>query len=98
MAWWINITPRVVRGIESFGFSDPPPDKILEFVEHYLSQYGDACAANRWRACPDDFFVYTHILLHGGRLHTLEFIVDDTSKEVRVLHVAWVEHYPGDPL
>jgi hypothetical protein len=41
VAWWINIRPAVVQGIESFGFHDPPPDKILEFVEHYLSQFGE---------------------------------------------------------
>ncbi len=98
MGWWINITPEVVQGIKSFGFRDPAPDKILDFVEHYLSQYGDECATDRWAKCPDDYFVYTHIFLESGRFHALEFVVQDTSKEVGVLHVVWVEHYPGDPL
>jgi hypothetical protein len=98
VAWWVTITPEVLRGIQTFGFRNPSPDKILEFVECYLSQYGEECATNRWSKCPVDFFVYTHLLIHDGRFHTLEFVVNDTSKEVGVLRVVWVEHYPGDIL
>jgi hypothetical protein len=98
VAFWINITPEVVKGMESFGFKDPPPDKVLEFVERYLSQYGEACSMNRWDKCPERFFVYSHVLIHGGLFHTLEFVIEDTSKAVGVLHVVWVEHYPGDSL
>jgi len=41
--WWVNITPEVVRGVQSFGFRDPTPDQILELVEQYLSQHGELC-------------------------------------------------------
>jgi hypothetical protein len=98
VAWWVNITPEVVQAVQSFGFKAPPPDKILEFVEHYLSLHGAACATARWDKCPDDFFVYSHVFTEAGQLHTLEFLVKDTSAVVGVLNVIWVEHYPGDPL
>lgn len=98
MAWWVSITPEVVRGVESFGFTDPSPDRILELVEHYLANYGEQSAVDRWPKCPDDFFVYSHLLIEAGRLHTLEFIVEDTSAAVGVLRVVWVEHYLGDVL
>ena len=96
MAWWVNITPEVVSGVQSFGLSNPTA--VLEWVEHYLSQFGESCANDRWDKCPEDFFVYTHIVMEGGRLHSLVFVVDDASKEVGVLNVVWVEHYPGKPL
>jgi hypothetical protein len=94
--WWIQISPEVIRGVQSFGFQDPPPDRILEFVESYLSQHGDACAIDRWDKSPDDFFIYSHLFIEGGRTHTLEFVVNDTAKEMGVLKVVWVEHRPGD--
>jgi hypothetical protein len=97
VTWWVNVLPEVVDGVRSFGFTDPAPDKILEFVESYLSQYGEQCALDRWIGCPDDYFVYSHILSLGGRWHTLEFVVRDTSKQAGVLEVVWVEHYPGPP-
>jgi hypothetical protein len=93
--WWVSILPEVVRGIESCGFTDPPPDKILEAVEQSIALNGEAYATDRWDQCPDDFFVYTHIFIEGGRYHTLEFVVEDTSAEAGVLKVAWVEHHPG---
>jgi hypothetical protein len=37
VTWWVSILPEVVRGVESFGFSDPPPEKILESVEYNLA-------------------------------------------------------------
>ncbi len=46
----------------------------------------------------DSAHFYRHLFIEGGRLHTLEFIVADTSSAVGVLRVVWVEHYPGDPL
>jgi hypothetical protein len=98
LAWWVSVTPEVVRGVESFGFKDPSPDRILEFVEHYLANYGEMCAMDRWSKCPDDFFVYSHVFIEGGRWQTLEFIVEDTSALVGVLRIVWVEHYPGDLL
>lgn len=96
MRWWVNILPEVVSGIHSFGFTNPPPDKILEQVEHYLSHHGDSFAMDRWEKCPDDFFIYTHLFLEGGRWHALEFIVKDTAAVVGVLEVVWVEHHPSD--
>ena len=98
MAWWVSITPEVVRGVESFGFKDPPPDSTLGAVERYLTTHGENFAGDRWDKCPDDFFVYRHIFIESGRLQTLEFIVDDTSAAVGVLRVAWVEHYPWSGL
>jgi hypothetical protein len=97
VAWWVSITPDVVRGVGSFGFRDPPAASILEAVEHYLAHYGEVCAVDRWNKCPDDFFIYNHIFVEGGRWHTLEFVVDDTSNAVGVLRVVWVEHHPGGP-
>ena len=41
MAWWVSITPEVVRGVESLRFKDLPADKILESMEHYLAHYGE---------------------------------------------------------
>ncbi len=76
--------------------SDPPPYQILDFVQHYLANYGETVAADRWDQCPDDFFVYTHIFIEGGRWHSLAFIVKDTAAAVGVLQVVWVEHHPGD--
>lgn len=96
MRWWVNIMPEVVSGIQSFGFTNPPPDKILEQVEQNLSNYGEMWAADRWEKCPDDFFIYTHLFLEGGRGHTLVFIVKDTAAVVGVLEVVWVEHHPLD--
>ena len=97
MAWWVVVTPAVVQGVRSFGFKDPTPDRILESMEHYLTHYGDVCATDRWSQCPDDFFVYTHVLIEGGRWHTLEFIVNDASAAAMgVLKVIWVEDYVGD--
>jgi hypothetical protein len=90
--------PEVVRGVHSFGFTDPSPDKILDSVQHYLANHGEACAADRWDRCPDDFFVYIHVLIEGGRWHSLEFVVDDTAAAVGVLKVVWVEHRLGDPI
>jgi hypothetical protein len=63
VAWWVSITPEVVRGIESFGFKDPPPDSILESVERNLANYVETSAVDRWAKCPDDFFVYCHVSL-----------------------------------
>jgi hypothetical protein len=97
VAWWVYIAPEVASGVQSFGFANPPPHKILEFVEHYLAHFGDACATDRWDKCPDDFFVYTHLFIEGGRRHVLEFVVEDTSKEMGVLKVVWVEHHSGEP-
>jgi hypothetical protein len=94
VAWWVSITPEVVRGVESFGLTNP--DKILESVERNLALYGEKCAMDRWDKCPDDFFVYSHLFIEGGRLHNLVFLVDDTSASVGVLRVVWVDHYSGD--
>jgi hypothetical protein len=96
VAWWIDITPQVVRGVVSFGFKDLPPDRILESVEGYLANHGDPSVMDRWNRCPDDFFVYSHVFIDGGRWQRLEFIVEDTSALVGVLRVVWVEHYSGD--
>jgi hypothetical protein len=96
VSWWVQFEPEVVRGVESFGFSDPSPQTILELVERCLAQHGEACAVDRWAQCPDDFFVYTHVFIEGGRYHALEFVVNDTSDEMNVLKVAWVAHHPGD--
>ena len=98
MTWWVSVEPAVVQGVESFGFKDPTPDKILGSVEHNLVHYGDKFATDRWDKCPDDFFVYTHLFIEGGRYQKLEFIVYDTSAEAGVLKVVWVEHYPGGPV
>jgi hypothetical protein len=94
--WWVHILPEVVSGIQSFGFTDPPPDKILEAVEQYLSAHGESCAVDRWKKCPDDFFIYTHLFLERERWHALEFIVKDTAAVVGVLEVVWVEHHSSD--
>jgi len=98
VAWWVNITREVVEGLQSFGFQNPSPEQILQSVEHYLRTQGETWFEDRWNKCPEQFFVFTHILAEGGRLHTLEFVVEDTSKTVGVLNVVWVEHYPGNPL
>jgi hypothetical protein len=98
VSWWVNITSEVIEGVKSFGFTDPSAEEILDFVAHYLSEHGEDSAGQRWHQCPDDFFVYTHILIDAGCVHTLEFIVDDTSAEVSVLNVVWVEHHPGKPV
>jgi hypothetical protein len=95
VAWWVDITPEVVHGIQSFGFKKPSAADILEALNFNLANCGDTGALQRWNRCPDDYFVYSHIFIEGGRLHVLEFIVDDTSAPVGVLKVAWVEHYPG---
>ena len=97
MAWWVSSTPEVVRGVESFGFRDPPTDCILESVEYNLANFGEVYAVDRWDKCPVDFFVYSHIFVEGSRWHTLEFLVDDTSAAVGVLRLVWVEHIPGGP-
>ena len=96
MRWWVNILPEVVRGIQSFGFTDTPPDKILESVEQYLSNHGESCASDRWEKCPDDFFIYTHLYLEASRWHSLEFVVKDTAAVIGVLEVVWVEHHLSD--
>jgi hypothetical protein len=96
--WWVNILPEVVSGIQSFGFTDPSLDKILEQVEQNLSHYGELWATDRWEKCPDDFFIYTHLFLEGDRRHTLEFLVKDTAAVVGVLEVVWVEHHFSDPI
>lgn len=98
MAWWVNVLPEVPQGIKSFGFSDSLSASILQSLEHFLSLYGDQCAEDRWDKCPDMYFVYSHVLVDGGRMHTLIFIVEDTSKAVGVLNAVWVEHHPGDLL
>jgi hypothetical protein len=98
VTWWVNVLPEVPQGIKSFGFSDPVSENILQSLEHYLSLYGERCAEDRWDRCPEKFFVYSHVLAHGGRLHTLVFIVDESSKAVGVLNVVWVENHPGDLL
>ena len=96
MRWWVNILPDVVKGIQSFGFTAPPPYEILEQVEQNLSNHGETWAVDRWDKCPDDFFVYTHLFIEGGRWHTLEFLVKDTAAVVGVLEVVWVEHRSSD--
>ena len=93
MKWWVNILPEVVSGIQSFAFTDPPPDKILEQVEQNLSTQGELWTRDRWEKCPDDYFTYAHVFLENGRWHTLEFIVKDTAAVVGVLEVVWVEHH-----
>ena len=96
MAWWVSITPEVVRSVEACGFKDPSPASVLESVEYHLAHYGETGAMERWHKCPEDFFIYSHVLIEGGRFHTLEFLVNDTSAEAGVLRIVWVEHYPGD--
>jgi hypothetical protein len=96
--WWVNILPEVVRGVQSFGFSDPAPDTILESVERYLAHSGETYFTDRWDKCPDDYFTYAHVFIEGGRYHTLVFVVRDTAAEVGVLEVVWVEHHPGGPV
>ena len=96
MARSVNIAPEVVRGIESFGLQGQTSIRILESVEHNLAEFGDRFASDRWDKCPDDFFVYSHVLIDGGRWHNLVFVVDDTVEEMGILRVLWVEHYPGD--
>jgi hypothetical protein len=95
VAWRVSIAPDVIRYIRSVGFREQSPDQILQAVESYLAHHGDQCRTDRWNRCPDDFFVYSHVLVDGGRLHTLEFIVKDASAERGVLKVVWVEHYLG---
>jgi hypothetical protein len=94
VAWWVNILPEVVDGVRSFGFTDPAPDNILVSIESYLARYGEECAQDRWIRCPDDYFVYSHILISGWKYYTLEFVVRDTSKAAGVLEVVWVECFP----
>jgi hypothetical protein len=94
--YWVNILPEVVRGVQSFGFTNPSSDDILQFVETYLAAHGERCAVDRWHQCPDDFFVYSHHFVEGGRYHSLEFLVRDTAAVVGVLEVVWVEHHPGN--
>jgi hypothetical protein len=67
MRWWVNVLPEVVSGIQSFGFTDPPPDKVLESVEQNLSNHGELWTTERWEKSPDDYFVYTHGFIESGR-------------------------------
>jgi hypothetical protein len=96
VAWWVYIAPEVESGVKSFGFRDP--DKILGSVEYNLANYGEAWAMGRWDKCPNDYFVYSHLFIDGGRWHNLLFIVRDTSASIGVLEAVWVQHYPGDLL
>jgi hypothetical protein len=96
--FWVIFLPEVERGLHSFGFPDPLPDRILRFVRAYLGRDGDKCAPDRWPVCPDDFFVYSHLFVEGGRYQSLEFVVNDTEMAVGVLRVVWVEHRPGSPV
>ena len=98
MAWWVSVSPEVVRGIESFGFKNPGLDRILESTEDYLKNFGDQCFEDRWSQNPDDFFVYSHIFIENGRLRTLVYLVNDTSAESGILKVVWVERHLGDLL
>lgn len=91
VAWWVELTPQVVRGLESFGFKKPSAADILEMVDFNLGNCGDTIAMQRWKPCPDDYFVYSHVFVEDRRLHTLEFIVDATSAPAGVLKVVWVE-------
>lgn len=96
MRWWVNILPEVVSGIQSFGVTDPPPEKILEQVEQNLSNHAELWTTDRWEKCPDDFFIYRHLFIEGGRGHMLDFVVKDTAAVVGVLEVVWVEHHSSD--
>ena len=96
MTWLVEFLPEVVRGVESFGFSDTSADQILTSVEYYLAHHGETFFADRWDNRPDDFFVYSHIFIDGGRYHALVFVVKDAQAEMAVLKVVWVEHYPGN--
>lgn len=95
MEWWIEIAPDVVAGLSSFGFLDPPPGDILQSVADALGAHTDHWRGDRWPACPDDFFVYSHAFLADGRFHELLFVVKDTTAEAGILRIAWVEHHPG---
>jgi hypothetical protein len=96
VSWWVHVTPEVKAYIQTRGFTKQSPDKILAAVTGFLSVYGDECAIDRWNTCPDDFFVYSHLFIDGGRMHTLKFVVKDATAEQAVLQVVWVEHIPGD--
>jgi hypothetical protein len=96
--WWVEFLPEVVRYVESRGFADPSADKILDAVEHHLVHHGDTFIADRWDKAPDDFFVFEHVFIEGGRYHLLKFVVKDAQAEMAVLKVVWVEHKPGNPV
>jgi hypothetical protein len=83
----VEFLPEVVRGVESFGFIDSSADPILTSVEYYLAYHGEMFFADRWDKRPDDFFVYSHIFIDGGRYHALVFVVKDPQAEVGVLKV-----------
>jgi hypothetical protein len=96
--WLVEFLPEVVRGVESFGFSDVSADQIRASVEYYLGRHGEMFFADRWDKCPDDFFVYSHIFIDRGQYHALIFVVEDSHAEMAVLKVVWVEHHSGKPV
>lgn len=90
MAWWIEIRPEVVRGLESFGFGNDA--EILEMLEKNLERSAELFIGDRWENRPSAYFVYSHVLTDAdGRIHVLEFVVSDELKEMGVLRVVWVE-------
>jgi hypothetical protein len=93
--WLIEVAPEVISSVKSFGFSERAENRILESLDGFLGKYGGDLSKERWPSCPDDYFVHNHILIDRNRLHSLTFIVKDSSAEYGVLKVAWVEHFAG---
>lgn len=90
MAWWIEIRPEVVRGLGSFRLGNDA--EILEMLEENLTHSAELFIGDRWEKCPSGYFVYSHVMTDvEGRIHLLEFVVNDEMKEMGVLRVVWVE-------
>jgi hypothetical protein len=86
MAWWVDISPEVEKGITSFGLNSA---LVLSTIESYLRNASEEDMSVRWVLNPDDYFVYVHVTATT----TLEFLVNDAAKVNGVLRLVWVERH-----